>query len=304
MASRRKHGNERKRLTNYGKQAKVPIYPQKNERNTMDRIMETLDGVKRFSKNGGEYWMGRDIQAILGYDKWENFKKVIEKAREGCKSAGAEPKYHFLDTGKMVLIGSGAQREKEDCFLTRYACYLIAMNGDASKPEIGSAQTYFAIQTRRQEVSDLSLNDEKRLELRDRVKVAVKHLNSAAKNSGVVNYAFFQDAGYRGLYGMGLKAIKAKKGIPQKDDLMDRSGRAELAANEFRYTQTEQRLKREPVRDGDRAERVHNEVGRKVRQTIRDIGGTLPEELPAEPSIKKLAQAKKKLLRGSSPAAM
>ncbi len=270
----------------------------------MDSVMETLDGLKRFSRNGGEYWMGRDIQSVLGYDKWDNFKNVIQRAREACRSAGTEPKYHFLDTGKLITAGKGAQLQREDCYLTRYACYLIAMNGDPSKAEIGSAQTYFAIQTRRQEVSDLSLNDEKRLELRDRVKVAVKHLNSAAKNSGVVNYAFFHDAGYRGLYGMGLKAIKAKKGIPQKDDLMDRSGRAELAANEFRYTQTEQRLKREPVRDGDRAERVHNEVGRKVRQTIRDIGGTLPEELPAEPSIKKLAQAQKKLLRGSSPAAM
>ncbi len=180
--------------------------------------METLDGLKRFSKNGGEYWMGRDIQAILGYDKWENFKKVIEKAREGCKSAGAQPKYHFLDTGKMVLIGSGAQREKEDCFLTRYACYLIAMNGDPSKAEIGSAQTYFAIQTRRQEISDLSLNDEKRLELRDRVKAAVKHLNSAAKNSGVVNYAFFHDAGYVELMAFfqiaagGLSSGKTKTG--------------------------------------------------------------------------------------------
>jgi DNA-damage-inducible protein D len=170
------------------------------------------------------------------------------------------------------------------------------MNGDPSKSEVGSAQTYFAVQARRQELSDLSLNDEKRLELRERVKEAVKHLNSAARSSGVVNYAFFHNAGYRGVYGMGLRAIKDRKGIPHKEDLMDRVGRAELAANEFRYTQTEERLRKEQVREGDRAEAVHNEVGKKVREAIRNIGGTLPENLAAEPPIRKLSQARKRRL--------
>src|SRR6266403_961661 len=262
----------------------------------MDSVMERLESLKRYSKNGGEYWMGRDLQPILGYDKWDNFKNVVQKAREACKSGGIEAKYHFLDTGKVITAGKGAQLEREDFFLTRYGCYLIAMNGDPSKPEIGSAQTYFAVQARRQELADLSLNDEKRLELRERVKEAVKHLNSAAKSSGVINYAFFHDAGYRGLYGMGLKAIKGKKGIPQKEDLMDRAGRAELAANEFRYTQTEERLKKEQIRDGSRAETLHNEVGRKVREAIRNIGGTSPENLPAEPSLKKLSNSLKRRL--------
>jgi DNA-damage-inducible protein D len=262
----------------------------------MDSVIQKLDAVKRFSKNGGEYWMARDIQVILGYEKWDNFRNVIQKAREGCVSAGMNHAYHFLDTGKVITAGKGAQLQKEDCFLTRYACYLIAMNGDAAKPEIAFAQTYFAVQTRRQELSDLSLNDEKRLELRDRVREAVKHLNSAASRAGVVNYAFFHDAGYRGLYGMGLQAIKVKKGIPPKEELMDRAGRAELAANEFRYTQTEERLKREKTKDANRAETAHNEVGRKVRQAIRDIGGTLPENLAAEPSLKKLSQKIKKSL--------
>jgi DNA-damage-inducible protein D len=260
----------------------------------MDAVMKALDGVRKLSKNGGEYWMGREIQPILGYDKWENFRNVIQKAAEACAAAGIEKKYHFLDTGKVITAGKGAKMERGDYYLTRYGCYLVAMNGEPSKPEIAAAQTYFAIQTRRQELSDLSLNDEKRLELRDRVREAVKHLNSAASRSGVVNYAFFHDAGYRGLYGMGLQAIKAKKGISPKEELMDRAGRAELAANEFRFTQTEERLKAENTRDGNRAQTVHKEVARKVRQAIRDIGGTLPENLPAEPSLKKLSKNNQK----------
>src|SRR6266436_8504950 len=131
-----------------------------------DGIIQALDAAKHISKNGGEYWLGREIQPILGYDKWDNFKNVAQKAREACKSAGVEIRYHFLDTGKVITAGKGAQLEREDIYLTRYACYLIAMNGDPSKPEVGSAQTYFAVQARRQELADLSLNDEKRLELR------------------------------------------------------------------------------------------------------------------------------------------
>jgi DNA-damage-inducible protein D len=193
----------------------------------------------------------------------------------------------------MVTVGSGALREREDCYLTRYACYLVAMNGNSQKPEIASAQTYFAVQTRRQELADLSLNDEKRMELRDRVTEAVKHLNSAAKSAGVINYGFFHDAGYRGLYGMGLQQIKLQKRISQKEHLFDRAGREELAANEFRLTQTEGRLKREQIRSGEKAQIIHHEVGNEVRQAIKKIGGTLPEKLPAEPSIKILSKQKK-----------
>lgn len=258
-----------------------------------DPIMKQLEACKKLTKREDEYWMARDIQTVLGYDKWDNFKQVIEKAKEACRNSKAETKYHFLNVGKMVTVGSGALREREDCFLTRYACYLIAMNGDPKKPEISSAQTYFAIQTRRQELSDLTLNDEKRMELRERVTEAVKHLNSAAKKAGVINYGFFQDAGYRGLYGMGLKAIKFQKGIAKKEQLFDRAGREELAANEFRLTQTESRLNREQIRNGDLAQKIHGEVGNEVRQAIKKIGGTLPENLRAEPSIKILSKQKK-----------
>lgn len=255
--------------------------------------MEQLEACKKLTKKADEYWMARDIQPVLGYDKWDNFKQVIERAKEAGRNSKVEIKYHFLDVGKMITAGKGALREREDCYLTRYACYLIAMNGDPKKPEIGSAQTYFAVQARRQELTDLSLNDEKRMELRDRVTEAVKHLNSTAKGAGVINYAFFHDAGYRGLYGMGLQAIKLKKRISQKENLFDRAGRVELAANEFRMTQTEERLKKEQVRDGGRAQTIHHEVGQKVRETIKSIGGTMPENLPAEPSLKTLGKQKK-----------
>ena len=259
--------------------------------------MQQLDASKKLTKKSDEYWMARDIQPILGYDKWDNFKQVIDKAREACRNSKVETKYHFLDVGKMIIAGKGAMREREDCYLTRYACYLIAMSGDATtKPEIASALTYFAIQTRRQELADLSLNDEKRMELRDRVTEAVKHLNSAAKGAGVINYGFFQDAGYRGLYGMGLQQIKLQKRISQKEKLFDRAGREELAANEFRLTQTEGRLKKEQIRNGQVAQKIHGEVASEVRQAIKKIGGTLPENLPAEPSIKLLGKKKKSKL--------
>ncbi len=259
----------------------------------LDSIIKQLDANKKLTRTGGEYWMARDISPILGYPEWENFDNVIQKARMACESTGIDPQNHFLETTKMVSIGSGANRRIKDYFLTRYACYLVAMNGNSRKPEIGTAQTYFAVQARRQEIQDQLTDKEKRLQLRERVKNANLSLASTAKKAGVQRYGIFQDAGYQGLYEMGLADIKKRKGIDEKENLLDRAGRTELAANEFRITQTEEKL----IRDGVKLERhaidTHKNVGREVRNVIKKLGGTMPEDLPPEESIKKLTSKQK-----------
>jgi DNA-damage-inducible protein D len=194
----------------------------------------------------------------------------------------------------MMALGKGAERQVEDVALSRYACYLVAMNSDPNKLEVAIAQSYFAVQTRRQELADESANIESRLNLRDRVKDANKFLNSAAKDAGVQQYGLFHDAGYRGLYGgLSLREIKAKKGIDAKNDLLDCINRAELAANEFRITQTEMTLRRESIKGEINARETHKKVGTEVRNTIRKLGGTMPEQLPAVEPIKELEKSKK-----------
>ncbi|HET6515360.1 MAG TPA: DNA damage-inducible protein D [Thermodesulfovibrionales bacterium] len=262
--------------------------------NNLGSTINELDKAKQRTSNGGEYWMGRSIQTILGYQNWDKFENVIDKAKKACESTGIDPNNHFRRTGKMVEIGSGAQRERADYFLTRYACYLIAMNGETSKLEIGTAQSYFAVQTRRQEIQDKLTADERRLQLRERVKNANISLTSTAKKVGVQKYAIFHDAGYQGLYEMGLADIKRKKGISEKENLLDRAGRTELAANEFRITQTEEKLVRDRINNERDAINMHRDVGREVRSTIKKLGGTLPEDLLPEESIKKLTNKHKK----------
>jgi DNA-damage-inducible protein D len=262
-----------------------------------DIIINNLEQIKKVSKNGGHYWMGREIQQVLGYDKWDKFENVINKAIMACESSGEYPDKHFLQTGKMVSIGSGAQRSLKDYYLTRYGCYLVAMNGDTGKPEIGYAQTYFAVQTRKQEVQDQLTADQRRILLRERVKDANKSLNSTAKKSGVQKFGVFQDSGYQGLYEMGLADIKKKKGILEKEHLLDRAGRTELAANEFRITQTEDKLIRDNVASEKHAINTHREVGKEVRKTIDKLGGIMPENLPPEEPIKKLMSKYKKKMK-------
>ena len=262
----------------------------------MDSVNNQLDALKKVHSNQMEYWMARDLMAVLGYSRWENFQAVINKAKMACESAGIDPANQFLDTTKMVQIGSGAMAERADCFLSRYGCYLVAMNGDTSKPQIGMAQTYFAVQTRRQEVFDELTEAQKRIELRDRVTQHNKQLNAAAKKAGVISKMFgvFHDAGYRGLYGMSLADIKRKKNIPESETLLDCAGRVELAANDFRITQTEQKLTVDNIQGQEAAIKTHRTVGHEVRETIRKIGGPMPENLPAEPHIKKLKAARRK----------
>ena len=260
-------------------------------------VMASLDRKKREAPNGEDYWMARDLQPILGYTDWRNFQAVIEKAKRACDAAEVNSKYHFVDTAKVIETGKGAKLERADCYLTRYACYLIAMNGESSKPEIATAQTYFAVQTRLQELSE----QEKRIQLRERVKKGNKLLAGTARSAGVKRFALFNDAGYRGLYGMGLSDIKLRKRIPLKEDLLDRAGRAELAANEFRLTQTQQKLERERVQGEGPAIQTHESVGREVRNTIRRIGGIMPEDLPTEEPIKKLIASQKRPAKNKDP---
>lgn len=250
---------------------------------------QSFEDLKKANQHGAEYWSARDLQPLLGYSQWRRFEEAIKRAATSCETSGNDPSHHFAGAGKMVGLGSGAEREIQDFHLSRFACYLIAQNGDPRKPEIAAAQHYFAIQARRQELSDALAADKERLELRKQTAEEFKALSGAARAAGVENRMFgvFHDAGYKGLYGgLGAEAIKAAKGVPAKEALMDRMNATELAANQFRMTQTRDKLMRENIKDQARAVRTHESVGREVRDAIRRIGGTPPEEIPAAEHIK------------------
>ena len=253
----------------------------------------TFEGLRRTNENGAEFWSARDLQHLLGYNHWRSFETAIERALESCLRSGNEPGNHFAGVRKMVPLGSGSQREVADYHLSRFACYLIAQNGDPRKPEIANAQKYFAIQTRRQELADARSGalaaDMERLELRKQAAEEFKALSGAARQAGVENRMFgvFHDAGYKGLYGgRGRDAIKRDKGIPERENLMDRMNATELAANQFRMTQTREKLARDRVRHQAQAIVAHETVGREVRDAICRIGGTLPEHIEADEHIK------------------
>lgn len=253
----------------------------------------TFEGLRQTNEHGAEYWSARDLQHLLGYSQWRRFEAAVERAKASCSASGNEPGNHFADAGKMVDLGSGSVRQVEDIHLSRFACYLIAQNGDPRKPEIANAQKYFAVQTRRQELSDARHGalaaDVERLELRKQTAEEFKMLSGAAKAAGVENRMFgvFHDAGYKGLYGgRGRDRIKSEKGVPEKENLMDRMNATELAANQFRMTQTRDKLARDKVRHQAQAIITHEQVGREVRDAIKRIGGVLPEHLPAAEHIK------------------
>lgn len=261
----------------------------------IEYVKTALDARMRVTSKGFPYWYGRDVMNILGYADWANFLHVVSKAKASCDNSGKFSSNHFLEITEMVSIGSGARRKRENLVLSRYACYLVAMNGDTSKPEVSTAQTYFAEQTRRQEIEQALTDQQRRLLIRDRVKDANKKLFGAAKAAGVKRYGIFYDAGLKGLYGgLGRDDIKRVKGISEDDDLLDCIDREELAANEFRITQTEAKLKRDRIRGEEHATRTHFTVGTRVRKAIEEIKGTMPEKLPAAPSIKKLAEKQSK----------
>ena len=250
---------------------------------------ETFESFKQSNDYGAEYWSARDLQPLLGYSQWRRFEDAVKRAITSCEQSGNNPDHHFAGAGKMIELGKGGLRKVEDYQLSRFACYLIAQNGDPRKPEIAQAQKYFAIQTRRQELSDELAADLERLELRKQTSEEFKALSGAAQQAGVQNRMFgvFHDAGYKGLYaGLGNDDIKTRKGIPSKENLMDRMNATELAANQFRMTQTRDKLAREGICDQQQAIRAHEQVGKEVRDAIKRIGGELPENIPAAEPIK------------------
>jgi DNA-damage-inducible protein D len=265
----------------------------------------TFEHIKRTNPAGAEFWSARELARVLEYTDFRNFIAVIAKAREACANSGHAVSYHFVDITEMVGIGSGAQRSIEDWALSRYGCYLVIQNADPGKPLVALGQSYFAVQTRRQEMADEEglKEDKTRLLLRAEMKKHNKNLAGVAKQAGVVqpvDYAIFMDHGYRGLYGgLGMRDIRERKRLRRKEHILDHMGSLELAANLFRTTQAEDKLRRENVRSKEVANRIHSEVGRKVRTTIHELGGTMPENLPVAESIKKVESREKKRLKAA-----
>jgi DNA-damage-inducible protein D len=260
--------------------------------------MTPFDVIRHMNGNGVEWWSAREIQQHLGYEEWRSFKSAIERAQQSCRQTGQDPEHHFVAVAKVIIAGKGAKQRIEDFALTRYACYLIAQNGDPSKSQVARAQQYFAVQTRRQELADQEQVDLERLEKRQHASLAFRMLSGAARQAGVTNpmFGIFHDAGYRGLYGgKGAAELRKLKGIPEQDKLLDRMNSTELAANTFRMTQTREKLKREGIVQEAAAIEAHHIVGKQVREAIAKIGGTMPEDVPAAEPIR----AVRKRVRGS-----
>ncbi len=277
---------------------------------SIDGLIAAFEDAAHSDDDGVEFWYARTFAKLLEYSDYRNFLNIVDKAKVACEAVRQPVENHFVEVTDMVSIGSDAQREIDNIKLTRYACYLIAQNGDPRKKPVAFAQTYFAIQARRQEIQDDAQTqyaplseDQKRLLLRDEIKEHNKALASAAKNAGVIeplDFAVFQTFGYKGLYGgLDRLGIQRRKGLRSKQQILDHMGSTELAANLFRATQTEEKLRRDKVRGKHAANDVHFQVGAKVRQTIGEIGGTMPENLPVEEDIKKVERRVKKLAKAA-----
>jgi DNA-damage-inducible protein D len=246
-----------------------------------------FESIKKLDENGVEYWTARELMELLGYSEWRAFDEVITRAIKASTNSGQDTRNHFGQLTKMVRTGSNAVRPTKDWKLDRYACYLVAQNGDSTKSEIALAQTYFAIQTRKQEIAEGLPASENRIRMRDEIKDKNKILFSTAKQAGVSNFGLFNDAGYKGLYEMPLYAVEIKKNVP-KGELLDHMGSEELGANIFRITQTEAKLKRENIKGDLDSRKTHFDVGKKVHQTMRELGSEMPENLKTERHIKEL----------------
>lgn len=268
------------------------------------KAKETFESIKRVDEHGHEYWSSRELSKVLEYSDYRYFEDVARRAYIACKNSGINPDDHFVVNNEMVQIGSNAERKIVTVFMSRYACYLAMQNASSAKPIVAQAQTYFAIQTRRAELllnenTGLSEEEEKRLLLRDEMRKHNTHLAGAANDAGVktpLDYAIFQNEGYKGLYGgLDRKDIHKRKGLKKTQDILDHMGSTELAANLFRATQTEDVLRKNKIKGKNNANRIHKEIGAKVRKAIRDIGGTMPENLPTTESIKRLENKQKRL---------
>lgn len=263
---------------------------------------QTFEDIKHIDENGTEYWYARELMPVLQYAKWQNFTKIIDKAMNTCKNSEISIKDCFTDVSKPIITGKGKEELVNDYKLTRYACYLIAQNGDSRKKVIALAQTYFAIQTRKQEISEkeygMLTEDERRFYQRHLTKKGNYQLNQTAKNAGVKNFDKFHNSGYKGLYnGETAEDIAKRKGLRYREDILDNMGSDELIANLFRISQTEQKLRRDNIQTEKAAYITHNEVGKIVRKAIEEAGGTMPEDLPTpKKSLKQLEKENKKKL--------
>ena len=262
---------------------------------------ETFESIKHYTEDGVEFWYARELARVLEYKDFRNFEQIIFKAMDACKNSGFDIADHFGDVTEMVDIGSKAQRGFPGYVLSRYACYLIVQNGDPRKEVIAVGQTYFAVKTRQQELIedyDQLSEDQKRIAIRNEMISHNKSLAEAAQQAGIetaLEYAIFQNKGYQGLYGgLGVKEIHQRKSLKKSQKILDHMGSTELAANLFRATQTDEKLRREQIRGKEAANQTHYNVGRKVRQTIKELGGTMPEDLPTpEKSIKQIIKEQK-----------
>ena len=273
---------------------------KKTKEIAVNSLNRDFESIKKTDANGAEYWEARELMPLLGYVEWRKFEGVVGRAKDACKISNQKVLDHFVGADKMIILAKRtvreAKRKIDDYKLSRYACYLIAQNGDPRKKEIATAQTYFAVQTRKQEIFEQLGEANKRLFIRGEVKKHNKKLFDTAKQAGVNNFGKFNNFGYLGLYGLDADQIKEKKKIG-KDNILDRAVATELAANLFRITQTDEKIKKDNIKGDHSASQTHFMVGGKVRQTIKDIGGILPEELPTEKHIKELKKEKKKLLK-------
>ena len=263
----------------------------------------TFEKIKHIDENGNEFWYARELMIVLQYSNWQNFEKIISKAKISCENSSISAFEHFTDVSKTIKMPKGAEKMINDYKLTRYACYLIAQNGDSRKKVIALAQTYFAVQTRKQELQEKEYNllseDEKRFYNRDLTRKGNYLLNKTAKKAGVKNFDKFHNAGYKGLYnGETADDIARRKGLRYREDILDNMGSDELIANLFRISQTEQKLKKDKIQTEKDASNTHYEVGSKIRNTIKELGGTMPEDMPTpSKSLKELEKEKIKFLK-------